>query len=249
MEKYGFVYIWFDRKHSRYYIGCHWGSEDDGYICSSPWMKQAYNLRPNDFKRRILKTNITSKNLTYDEELKWLGLIKEEEISPRSKHPRYYNINIKNNNIWHRHQDTKSIRKKMSEAVKRSLEDPKVIERKKIGYSKRNTKSSEPDVRKKRKQTMLSNGKNKGKITVKDVNGNIFHCTKEDPRWMSGELIAASKGVKRPPLSEEHKNKIKETTVFKTLNNKRVSCVHCGAEGNPGNIGRYHNNKCKKKPI
>ena len=39
------------------------------------------------------------------------------------------------------------------------------------------------------------------------------------------------------------------STVFKTLNNKRVSCVHCGAEGNPGNIGRYHNNKCKKKPI
>ena len=35
MEKYGFVYIWFDRKHKRYYIGCHWGHEDDGYVCSS----------------------------------------------------------------------------------------------------------------------------------------------------------------------------------------------------------------------
>lgn len=29
-EKYGFVYIWRDRKYNRYYIGCHWGREDDG---------------------------------------------------------------------------------------------------------------------------------------------------------------------------------------------------------------------------
>ena len=40
MEKYGFVYIWYDRKHKRYYIGCRWGTENDGYICSSSWMKK-----------------------------------------------------------------------------------------------------------------------------------------------------------------------------------------------------------------
>ena len=43
MEKYGFVYIWYDRKHKRYYIGSHWGSEDDGYICSSTHMNHAFN--------------------------------------------------------------------------------------------------------------------------------------------------------------------------------------------------------------
>jgi len=32
MQKYGFVYIWFDRKHKRYYIDSHWGKEDDSYI-------------------------------------------------------------------------------------------------------------------------------------------------------------------------------------------------------------------------
>ena len=247
MEKYGFVYIWFDRKHKRYYIGCHWGFEHDGYICSSPWMKQAYKLRPSDFKRRILKSNISSKDLTYDEELKWLRLIKEEEISPKSKYPRYYNINIKNNNIWHRQEDTKSIRDKISDSVKKSLQDPEVLQRKAAAYKTRDTKSSDPMVREKRKQTMLSNGKNKGMITVKDINGSIFHCTKEDPRWISGELIAASKGVKRPPLSKKHKNKIKNASIFKTLNSKRVTCIHCNVQGNPGTIGRYHNNKCKKK--
>lgn len=28
-EKYGFVYIWFDKKHKRFYIGCRWGTEND----------------------------------------------------------------------------------------------------------------------------------------------------------------------------------------------------------------------------
>lgn len=35
MEKHGFVYIWFDKKKNMFYIGSHWGHEQDGYICSS----------------------------------------------------------------------------------------------------------------------------------------------------------------------------------------------------------------------
>ena len=58
-EKYGFVYLQFDRKHKRYYVGCHWGTVDDGYICSSNWMRDTYNRRPQDFKRRILKKNLS----------------------------------------------------------------------------------------------------------------------------------------------------------------------------------------------
>ena len=54
MEKYGFVYIWRDRKHKRYYVGSHWGTETDQYICSSSWMKNAYKRRPQDFKRRVV---------------------------------------------------------------------------------------------------------------------------------------------------------------------------------------------------
>jgi hypothetical protein len=247
MEKYGFVYIWLDRKHKRYYIGCHWGNEKDRYICSSPWMKQAYKLRPNDFKRRILKTNIFSKDEMYIEELKWLNLIKESEISPNASSPRYYNLNIKNNNSWHRYEDTKTIREKISIKTKEAMHRPDVREKYLKGIKTRNNRSSDPEVREKRSQTMIANGKNKGKITVKDADGNIFHTTKEDPRWLSGELVAASKGVKRPPLTENHKNQIKNASIFKTLNSKRISCIYCGVEGNPGNISRYHNERCKKK--
>lgn len=91
MEKYGFVYIWFDRKHKRYYIGAHWGAETDGYICSSPWMRQAYKHRPQDFKRRILKRIYSNRKDTFIAEEKYLDLIKKEEFGKR-----YYNLkNIK----------------------------------------------------------------------------------------------------------------------------------------------------------
>jgi hypothetical protein len=86
MERTGFIYIWYDRKRKMYYIGCHLGSENDGYVCSSNRMREAYRRRPEDFKRRILKGNIKRQHLL-DEELKWLQMIKDEEL--RSK---YYNI-------------------------------------------------------------------------------------------------------------------------------------------------------------
>src|SRR5208283_4833464 len=96
-DKYGFIYIWRDngkckedkseRGKLKFYIGCHWGTEDDGYICSSNWMRMSHKRRPNDFDRRILKTNILNKELLIEEENKWLGLIKKEELGKR-----YYNL-------------------------------------------------------------------------------------------------------------------------------------------------------------
>jgi hypothetical protein len=116
-QKYGFVYIWYDRKHKRYYVGCHWGTEDDGYICSSPWMIQAYRIRPQDFKRRIIKTNIPTREQTYAEEQKWLNLIKEEEIKPKTTTPRYYNLNVRNNEVWHKYEEKiKTVGEKISKA-------------------------------------------------------------------------------------------------------------------------------------
>src|SRR5271166_1553209 len=95
-EKYGFVYIWYDSAKSkqngpdkirRFYIGRHWGTEDDGYICSSNWMRDAYRRRPEDFERKIIsKTNIKEELL--NSELKWLSFIKEEELGKK-----YYNLN------------------------------------------------------------------------------------------------------------------------------------------------------------
>jgi len=129
-EKYGFVYLWYDRKHKRYYIGCHWGNENDGYICSSSWMKKAYKNRMKDFKRRILKTNIRHRPDMYIEEQRWLNMIKKEEIKPLNAKPRYYNLNTHVGNLWHQYdKHVKTIGQKISEAKKGVKNGPMSEER------------------------------------------------------------------------------------------------------------------------
>lgn len=119
MEKTGFIYLWFDRKHKRFYLGSHLGTENDGYICSSKWMKQSYKRRPQDFRRRILKRYIR-KQFLKEEEKKWLNLIKSEELGKR-----YYNLSkIMNGNGWEKDKPrTEEEKKKISEGVKKAWEE------------------------------------------------------------------------------------------------------------------------------
>ena len=92
MEKYGFVYIWFDRKHKMYYIGSHWGSGDDGYVCSSNRMRKAYRRRPDDFKRKIIEITEKREELLHIEQ-KWLFLAE-------CKKDRYYNLCFTTKSPW-----------------------------------------------------------------------------------------------------------------------------------------------------
>jgi hypothetical protein len=113
MEKYGFVYIWYDVKHKRYYVGCHWGTETDGYICSSNWMRDSYKRRPQDFRRKVLKTNLSREQM-YLEEQRYLNMMKPEE-----KKIRYYNLDTKNGNPWHQYPESvKTIGQKISHSKK-----------------------------------------------------------------------------------------------------------------------------------
>jgi hypothetical protein len=224
MEKYGFVYIWFDCKHKRYYIGCHWGNEIDGYICSSNWMRDAYKRRPTDFKRKILSSNIYNRELMFEEEHRWMSLIEEKELGKK-----YYNLRKHKWGHWTTDENTKlSISEKISQKTKEAMYRPEVREKYLVGLSTRNNRSSEPEVREKRRASMI--GKNVGKDNSKAL----------------AMAAVANRGKK---LSEEHKDKIKETTVFKTLNNMKIKCAYCDFIGNKGNVARYHNEKCKQKII
>ena len=49
-----FVYCWTDKKTNKLYVGSHRGSIDDGYVCSSKYMMEEYNERPEDFSRQIV---------------------------------------------------------------------------------------------------------------------------------------------------------------------------------------------------
>lgn len=85
--KFGFVYIWFDTKRKKYYLGSHLGALNDGYVGSNHRFQCTYKSRPETFKRRILESHekITSKDLLKREQV-WLSKIKPEELSVR-----YYN--------------------------------------------------------------------------------------------------------------------------------------------------------------
>lgn len=107
MHESGFIYIWRDRKHNRYYIGAHWGSQNDSYICSSPWMKNAYNRRPLDFKRRILVEDISTKIEMFEKEQQILNKINLDQLGKR-----YYNLSARRGLHWSAQSDAAAIAKR-----------------------------------------------------------------------------------------------------------------------------------------
>jgi len=141
---YGFVYIWRDRKHKRFYIGSHWGDVDDGYICSSSWMTRSYKRRPTDFKRRILSVITTSKQDLLLEEYKWLSLIKDSELRVK-----YYNINIRlQDHWWADDKKITNIRQKISDNKKKYWNSPESDDNRKFLSELNKSKGIVPPSRK-----------------------------------------------------------------------------------------------------
>ena len=76
-----------------YYIGSHWGgTENDGYICSSNRMRDAYRRRPTDFKRKTIERIYCDRKYLLERENYWLNLAKK-------KPSRYYNLKFDVTNI------------------------------------------------------------------------------------------------------------------------------------------------------
>ena len=221
MENYGFVYIWYDSKNKRYYIGSHWGTEDDGYICSSRWMRTAYKRRPSSFKRRIISRIYTCRKDLLIKEYTWLSMIKQEEL----KGIRYYNMNNFQNGHWIAEDYAKTVQERISIKTKEAMQRPEVRENYLTAMKNRDNRSSDLEVRAKRSKSMI--GKNVGRIhTAETVEKNrLGHLGKVH--------------------TDEAKSKIAAAGVFKSMNSKKIKCKYCSTQGNPGNIGRYHNDRCK----
>jgi hypothetical protein len=87
-----FIYIWFNKVKRKFYIGKHYGSVNDGYVCSSKAMLIDYNRNPEHFKRKILEyVNEIDGNQSLQAELKWLSMIPDEQLGKK-----YYNLKNKN---------------------------------------------------------------------------------------------------------------------------------------------------------
>ena len=107
-----FVYLWRDRLPKKYYIGYHNGSNPN-YICSSKYMMEQYNQRPQDFKRRILKYG----------PWKEMGMLEKRLLKSRYKHFgfRYYNIALS----FPIYKRTEEMNRRMSEAKQNMSEETK----------------------------------------------------------------------------------------------------------------------------
>lgn len=182
MEKYGFIYIWFDKKNKRYYIGRRWGNINDGYICSSQWMKSAIKSRPNDFKRKILKTNISSKQELRKEEYKYLSLIESHEFGTK-----YYNL--KNNALGYRPKETYNGH---TEETKQKISKTKKQNPTKYWQGKRRSEETKQKISKTKKQNPSIQTKKH-----KEKNSNKIKELWKDPVWRKNMLEARKRGKEK----------------------------------------------------
>lgn len=208
MEKTGFIYIWYDSRRKMFYIGCHWGTEDDGYICSSNRMRDAYRRRPHDFRRRIIKNNI-DRNVLLEEEHKWLQLISDEELGEK-----YYNLSKKHFAHWSNDPSSLiSTKQKLSETSKKLHQDPDYRERFLEGRKKMPPQTQEQiDKRAKSNTGKKRTEETKRKISESNT-GKIMGPLSAETKQ---KLSEALRGEKNPFYGKQHDQELKKKMNEKT---------------------------------
>lgn len=222
MEKYGFVYIWRDRKRNMYYIGCHWGTIEDSYICSSDRMRDAYYRRKEDFKRRIVKTNI-SRDLLLEEEFKWLSLIPDEQLGKK-----YYNLSKKHFGHWSNTTDKRTTIEKIKEARSKQI------------FSE--------ETHKKRGQSLQDFYKTeKGQVVLKQK--ALKNTGKKRSEETKQKISEALTGQIRGPLSDNTKEKLRiASTTNNSMHNDDVKVKHLNKVQSPEHRKMMSEKMKGKKP-
>jgi len=110
--KNAFVYCWTDHKTGKLYVGSHKGTIDDGYICSSKYLMEEYDERPEDFTRQIIAEGEI-------EDIRKLEMKILSSVDAR-KNKNFYNMH--NGTGYHyRWKHTEESRKNIGEHNKRRL--------------------------------------------------------------------------------------------------------------------------------
>ena len=223
-----FLYCWTDHATNQLYIGWHKGSVDDGYICSSKYMKEQYNQRPDDFTREIIAFG-TTKDITNLETL----LLRSVDAKNDDQ---FYNRH--NGDGFYRYG-------KLTEETKQKLRVPK------SDSAKKSMSLNHADVSGK-------NNPMYGRSIIAEKNlkwytdgTNEIYVPEGQQRdgWYRGRK---TKGIKLPKRSQEHCKRLSESKTGKSIKLKgyryeKVTCPHCGTVGGGGNMTRLHFDNCKDK--
>ena len=275
----GFVYIWYDVKKAKFYIGSHWGSQSDGYVCSSQWMLRAYRRRPNDFKRRILSIH-DDRCLLLSEELRVLNLIRDDELGKK-----YYNL-AKHSGHWHA-SNLKSTREKLKASWTEERKQKARITQSKPWTDERLTKFRSKTIGRKRSSECIKKLKDKwsperrtaqadrlrkvvqnryknfvyrpkrkilspddfSRIKSQSASKHWFNLKQDEKKF---ELLREK--MSRSAIERERRPHTKESiakmSALKIGKEQRiVICPHCNKTGGAATMPRWHFDNCKMKAI
>jgi ribosomal protein L32 len=97
-------------------------------------------------------------------------------------------------------------------------------------------------------------GHTKGMISVKTNGGKMFMVERNDPRFISGELVGVNKGRSFSDetkllwsMQRKGKHKSEEAKAAMRKPKPLKTCPHCGKTGGANTITRYHFDNCKHR--
>ena len=102
-----FVYCWTNTENNKLYVGWHKGSPDDGYVCSSKYMKEDYIKNPNVFVRQIIAEGTTDDMIALESALLDAANAKDDDS--------YYNMS-NGRTGWYVREKTEEHKKNISKS-------------------------------------------------------------------------------------------------------------------------------------
>lgn len=192
--------------------------------------------------------------------------LSEHKTLSKSKYNKFYNAIRKYG--WENFEFEIIYQSKDSEHCKNIMESYFITEYNsfKKGYNSTLGGEGFKGIMSKESKQKMSKSRN-GRFSAKDKFGNTYQIRKDDPRFLSGELVGINKNIspsqetlqKLSMINIGNKNRLgikhsvetkkliseKTSQALKDVPKKTVTCPHCNKTGGAGNMKRYHFDFCK----
>lgn len=194
------------------YIGYHKGTIDDGYICSSKYMLEQYNERPEDFSRVII-----AQGTKVDMHALEVAIL--ESVNAKDNKDFYNRSNSYNNFVFISHSDES--KQKMSKTRKRRG----------LAIGENNGMFGRTHTPETRQKLSLAN---KGKKNPHSEE----HCKKLSYPKPKEHKLKISQALKGKTKSEKHRENLSLSLTGRTI--RKASCYKCRCEMGINNIKKHY---------